>query len=272
MSNIMSRKEKFFWWKVIITVISFIAVILSKSTIDWSNLSNNYIDSALCKEIAYDLSVGVFSAMILVWFIDEINEHIQEKKNRAKEIDEIIRSNRLLQLYIERYKVFFFFFLTPMKERDFKNMKFPTDFKLKDMRELHKQTLLVSEGTFDSSIESFLAAEFELKSEIESIIKAINFDCFPSTREYLIQFVEASLRYNQKNAILEAKNITMGDKRKDEVMEDYLENHADEFYQDIQSGKKHSANIMHPYIYLYEMMKIQYDAIIKYEQELEKMQ
>ena len=26
----MSRKEKFFWWKVIITVISFIAVILSK--------------------------------------------------------------------------------------------------------------------------------------------------------------------------------------------------------------------------------------------------
>ena len=55
-------------------------------------------------------------------------------------------------------------------------------------------------------------------------------------------------------------------------MEDYLENHADEFYQDIQSGKKHSANIMHPYIYLYEMMKIQYDAIIKYEQELEKMQ
>ena len=33
---------------------------------------------------------------------------------------------------------------------------------------------------------------------------------------------------------------------------------------------KHSANIMHPYIYLYEMMKIQYDAIIKYEQELEK--
>lgn len=146
----MSRKEKFFWWKVIITVISFIAVILSKSTIDWSNLSNNYIDSALCKEIAYDLSVGVFSAMILVWFIDEINEHIQEKKNRAKEIDEIIRSNRLLQLYIERYKVFFYCVITPMKERDFKNMKFPTDFKLKDMRELHKQTLLVSEGTFDS--------------------------------------------------------------------------------------------------------------------------
>ena len=102
--------------------------------------------------------------------------------------------------------------------------------------------------------------------------KVLLIDCFPSTREYLIQFVEASLRYNQKNAILEAKNITMGDKRKDEVMEDYLENHADEFYQDIQSGKKHSANIMHPYIYLYEMMKIQYDAIIKYEQELEKMQ
>lgn len=63
--------------------------------------------------------------MILVWFIDEINEHIQEKKNRAKEIDEIIRSNRLLQLYIERYKVFFYCVITPMKERDFKKYEIP---------------------------------------------------------------------------------------------------------------------------------------------------
>lgn len=268
----MSRKEKFFWWKVIITVMSFVAVILSKSTIYWSNLSNNYIDLAICKEITYDLSVGIFSAMILVWFIDEINEHIQEKKNKAKEFDEIIRSNRLLQLYIERYKVFFYCVITPMKQRDFKNIKFPTDFKLKDMRELHKQTLLVGEGTFDSSIESFLDAESELKSEIESIIRSINFNYFPATREYLIQFVEGSLKYNQKNAILEAKNITMGDKRKDVVIEYYLENYADDFYQDIQLGKNHGGNIMHPYIYLYEMLKIQYNAIIKYEQELQKMQ
>lgn len=85
----MNRKEKFFWWKIIITAISFIAVILSKSTIDWSNLSNNYIDSALCKEIAYDLSVGIFSAMVLVWFVDEINEHIQDKANEKTEVEKI---------------------------------------------------------------------------------------------------------------------------------------------------------------------------------------
>ena len=72
--------------------------------------------------------------------------------------------------------------------------------------------------------------------------------------------------------MLQLNEAILEEKEKEEVMEDYLENHADEFYQDIQSGKKHSANIMHPYIYLYEMMKIQYDAIIKYEQELEKMQ
>lgn len=97
----MNRK-KFFCLKIIITVISFIVVILSKSIIDWSNWSNNYIDLALFKEIVYDLSVGVFSAMILVWFIDEINEHIQEKISQAKEIAEITRASKLLQLYIER--------------------------------------------------------------------------------------------------------------------------------------------------------------------------
>lgn len=263
----MNRK-KFFWLKIIITVISFVVVILSKSTIDWNNWSNNYIDLALCKEILYDLSVGVFSAMILVWFIDEINERIQEKTSQAKEIAEITRASKLLQLYIERYKVFFYCVTTPMKQRDFINMKFSADFNIKDMRELHKSTLLVSEGTFDSSIESFLRAESELKSEIEATIRAIDFEYYTSIREHLIRFLEASLKYNQKNAILEAKKTTVADKTLDVEIEEYLEKYADEFYQDIKAGKKHGANIMHPYIYLYEMMKLQYDAINKYEQEL----
>lgn len=68
-----------------ITVISFIVVIIAKSNIDWSNLQNNYIDYSLVKEMVYDLAVGVFSAMILVWFIDEISNHIQERQSREKD-------------------------------------------------------------------------------------------------------------------------------------------------------------------------------------------
>ena len=71
----MEKKSKFFWLKIAITIISFGGAVLFKSTIDWTNIQNNYIDLSLLKEIAYDLSIGVFSAMILVWFIDEIGQH-----------------------------------------------------------------------------------------------------------------------------------------------------------------------------------------------------
>ena len=70
------KKRGFFILKILITVVSFVIVVIAKSNIDWSNLQNNYVDLSLVKEIVYDLAVGVFSAMILVWFIDEISNHI----------------------------------------------------------------------------------------------------------------------------------------------------------------------------------------------------
>lgn len=267
----MDRKKKFFLWKLILTIVSFILIILTKSNINWSDFSKNYLDYVLVKEIVYDLSVGIFSAMILIWFIDEINEHIQEKKSKEKEIEKIIRFNRILQLYIERYKLFYYCVSTPIKDRDFQNMKLSNDFKLKDMRDLHQTTTLISEGIYDTSIKSFLFAEEELKSEIQAVIKEIDFDYFPQIRECLTVFVEISLRYNQKKALLEAEQLKVGNEKSltTEISE-LLENKADTFYSELQAGKQYSGGLMHPYIYLREMMKVQYDALANYEQEMKK--
>lgn len=234
----MSKKEKFFWWKIIITAISFIAVILSKSTIDWSNLSNNYIDSALCREIAYDLSVGIFSAMVLVWFVDEINEHIQDKANEKTEVEKIKRADRILQQYIERYQIFFYCVVTPIEQRDFENVEMPSEFCFKDMRELYLTTMLISEGIFDSSIQCFVRAETQLREEIELTLRDIDFCYYPKIRECLLEFVETSLKYNQKEAWVTAKTVTIGNKTLADDVKDMLESVADERYMEIKSGKK----------------------------------
>lgn len=269
----MSRKEKFFWWKIIITVISFIAVILSKSTIDWSNLSNNYIDLSLCKEIVYDLSVGIFSAMILVWFIDEINEHIQDNTNKKTETEKIKRANRILQQYIERYQLFFYCVTTPIEKRDFENIKISSNFSLKDMRELYLTSMLISEGVFDSSIECFVKAETQLREEIELTLRDIEFCYFPQIRECLLEFVEVSLKYNQKEAWLSAKTTTAANTTLADHVKDLLENTADKWYEEINSGKdEHPHNLVHTYIALYEMLKAEHNVIEKYKEEIEKLQ
>ena len=268
----MSKKEKFFWWKIILTVLSFIFAVLAKSNIDWTDLSNNYFDFYLAKEILYDLCVGVFSAMILIWFIDEINERIQDTKNRNKEIEEIKRAHRLLHLYIERYKLFFYCVVTPIDKRNFNTIAFPLDFKFKDMKDLYKTTLLISEGAFDTSLESFVNAERTLREEIETIIKDIDFSYFPQIQECLLEFVEVSLKYNQQEAWLKAKTTTTGDKTLANMVEDILEHHADDWYSDIINGKnQYEHNIIHSYFTLHAMLCNEQKAISKYEQALLKL-
>lgn len=60
------RKKLFLVGKIVLTVISLIGVIIFKSDIDCTNLSNISFDSAIAKEIVYDISIGIFSAMVLV--------------------------------------------------------------------------------------------------------------------------------------------------------------------------------------------------------------
>ena len=81
---------------------------LAKSRINWHSLLDNHFDRILIKDIIYDLSVGIFSAMILVWFIDEINERVRDAEKRNREIEQIRRLNSLLQIYIGKYRLSFY--------------------------------------------------------------------------------------------------------------------------------------------------------------------
>lgn len=268
----MDRKKKFFYWKLAITVISFVFTVMMISDIDWRNLSNNYIDPVRWKEIGYDLGVGVFSAMVLIWFVDEISEHIQDKISKNTEKEKIKRANRILCKYIERYELFFYCVVTPVKQREFENIKMPLEFTFKDMRDLYFSTILISEGIFDSSIECFVKAEKELKDEIELTLRDMEFEYFPEIRESLLEFVEVSLKYNEQGAWLSAKTARAGTKTLADEVKDMLENDADNQYKEIKTGKKeYSHNLVHTYIALYEMLHAERNAILKYKQEIEQI-
>jgi len=258
-------------WKICLTILSLIGVILGKSTIDWHNILNNHIIYSYVKEICYDICVGIFSTMILVWFIDHINEYIQEKKSKDDEAKKIKCFDRLLQLYIERYEIFYYCVVTPVSQRDYNNLLIPEEFKLKDMKDLYNSTLLMSEGMFDTAIEGFITAEENLKMEIESMIRNVEFDFFPEIRESLESFIEASIKYNQKQALLGAPKVTVGTQTLDKVVMEALETSADEFYEKVKREKVQVANLLHPYVALYEMLKEEYKCIKAYEKEINQI-
>lgn len=171
--------KKFKLWKIVLTVFSFLLAIVTKSNIDWINLKNNYIDLLLVKEIIYNLSIGVFSAMILIWFIDEIGNHIQERQSKNKELNIIKRFDKVLQCYIEQYTTRFYCVVTPMGERDFRDITMPEHFTLSDMRDLHKSSLLITDKISGASVEAFLQIELELRKEFVSLVEKYDFEYYP---------------------------------------------------------------------------------------------
>lgn len=265
------KKRGFFILKILITIISLIILIIAKSNIDWSNLQNNYIDHSLVKEIAYDLAVGVFSAMILVWFIDEISNHIQEHQSQEKERSIIKRFDKVLQKYIGRYTVMFYCVATPIQNRNFTQVTMPENFTLKDMRDLHQTTLLMSEGLSDAAVKSFLEIEIALRREFIALVEQHDFNYYPEFIDIFLDFIQVSLIYDSRASILDATKRVCGERSFPTYIHDMLDQYGNEFYEKYLTGEEGSGNVMHPYVYLYELMKAEQKLILQYQEKIQKL-
>ena len=152
------------------------------------------------------------------------------------------------------------------------DIQMPSNFSFKDMKELYQITTLISEGIFASSIECFSDAETQLREEIKLTLRDIDFKYFPDIRELLLQFVEISLKYDQKKAWLDAKKAGAKDKTLADAVSELLETDADEWYEQIKTGEKERPHSMiHPYIALYEMLNEERCVILKYKEQIEKL-
>ena len=266
------RKRLFLISKIALTAISLISIIALKSNIDWTNLLNNAVNIAIAKEIAYDIAIGVFSAMILVWFIDEIGNHIKEQQSRQKEITVIKRFNKVLQRYIEQYVTMYYCVSTPLTNRNFDKIKMSDAFTLKDMRDLHHTSLLVKEGITNGAVDSFLNVELELRNEFALLMQKYDFDFYPQFADIFLEYIQVSIRYDCRAGIAANTNQMRLNSHYSKEIHDLLETKGEEYYAKALSEEGFSATIIHPYMYLYEMMKLQRKLILRYQSEIEKIE
>lgn len=257
------RKKFFLIGKIALTVLSLLGAVALKFL-----KCDQYSDYI---EIAYDISVGVFSAMILVWFIDEISSHIQERQSRQKEFKAIKRFDSVLQQYIEQYITMYYCVATPISNRKFDNVQMPEQFSLKDMRDLHQTSLLVKEGFTSGSIDSFLQIELALRKEFISLTEKYDFEYFPQFVDIFTKYIQVSLKYDSRDAIKDNSSKIKIDHNHGKFIHDLLENNADDYYNKMKQGEDIGGNIAHPYIFIFEMMNVQRQCIEAYQNEVEKL-
>lgn len=257
------RNKFFLIGKIALTVMSLVGVIIFSFNIN--NTSTTYVN------VLYDISVGLFSAMILVWFIDEISKHIQDRQSRYKELIAIKRFDSVLQRYIEQYITMYYCVATPLQERNFDNVKMPESFTLKDMRDLHQTSLLVKEGFSNDSVDSFLQIELELRKELISLTEKNDFEYYPRFAELFLDYIQCSLRNDCRAGISSNMNLIRNNQTQLKEIHDLLENHGEDYYNRALNEEDFPATLIHPYMYLYEMMKMQRKILIDYQAEIEKI-
>lgn len=101
--------SKNFWrWMRIITLASLVATFVLGSEIPWTNLDNAYFSWPLAKSILYDIAVGIFTSMILVWCIDRIQLRATEEQETKKRL---ILYNKISPLLTNYYNFYLFLYI-----------------------------------------------------------------------------------------------------------------------------------------------------------------
>ena len=126
-------KNQFWKWMLVITIVSLVSTFILGSEIPWNNLDNACFSWPHAKSILYDISVGIFTSMILVWCIDRIQLRDAEKQ---EEKQRLIVYKKLAPILTEYYNFYLFLYIAT------RNTPVPANSKVLTSLYLCKEELL----------------------------------------------------------------------------------------------------------------------------------
>lgn len=180
------------------------------------------------------------------------------RKNKAE-----IRFDRIMQILIQHYIMYFNTITTPMSQRDSIN---PTEikqqFSFTDMKDLYLQSLFLRNKGYEPAITAFYEAELELRKYCTEFASQVDFKYNQDILNDLTQFVEVSLSYDVRNAVLGNMTMRLGKKTYIEVIQDYIADSEHDWVSEIHN--KNNSNMMAPYVCLFEMLNLQKTLIVQY--------
>ena len=218
--------------------------------------------------ILFGISTNLLGIIVTVSFVQYFIDMQDEKQAQLEEVALIKRYDRFMTVLINRYLMYFHCVTTPINKRKNENpLEIKNDFIFEDMCDLYEQSLYTCEGIFEPSIVLFYKAEEKLRNYIIDMVENIDFKYNEELLQILMRFVESSIEYDMRGAILGNINTQSGGEKLTKTISKYINDSSQQWVEKGKRGEL-SANIMLPYIQLYQVLKIETDLLIRYNQYL----
>lgn len=249
----------------VVSIILFVTsiILLMAACSEYGHFSERMANNI--NNILFGLATNLLGIIVTVSFVQHFIDRQNEKNEYREENLKIKRYDRFMSVLLTRYLMYFNCVTTPMEKRSENNpLRLSSQFEFKDMCDLHKQSLYTCEGIFESSIELFYKSEEILRNYMIEMIQNIDFKYNEQLKEIIMEFVEKSIEYDMRGAVLGNMTTHSGGKQMTETIMEYIKEPSYDWVGKGQRGELNS-NMMLPYVQLFNLLKIEIELIGSYK-------
>ena len=231
---------------------------------------NSFIYGTTYENYIIGIVTGFIELIITVSFVQYVFDNKKMNDEKQNELERISRLNIILSLYIENYTIYYNKISTPMgNERGKVSSKvFKKDFKLSDMYDLYKPSLLMRDEMYKSVIEMFYVMEKNIREIMIQILINQEFKYYVCIRDLFLGFIDISIKYDSSEAVISYKNLNM---RSNLDISKFLKEDADDLFEKFKEGNLENGNLVHPFIMLYYAMLFEANILEQYNNFIKSM-
>lgn len=251
---------------IIIVILGLICLIIAFLPFGYfsRNVTNN-INSTLIG-FGTGLILTAITISFIQYFLDQQKFKIKEEIERKQERDNLIKLDRIMEIFITKYIIYFNCVTIPISKRFNNNeLQLNLDFEFKDIKDLFLPSLYLFNDFSKSSIELFYEYEIRLRNLMIDIVGKNNLKYHEEILNIFTKFITFSLNFDFSDSIIySAKN-----RKSNKTIINSIAK-SDKKYLEEARNYKHSDSI-HPFIFLYDLLKEEGKLILEYQNEIEKI-
>ena len=213
----------------------------------------------------------IIGIIITLNFVDILFKHHNDKKAKREEAKQILRTDKVISILIDKYTYYVHCMTHDYVERDKIPPVLQAEFSIIDMRFVHTPPdghLNPFDYGLRHSVDLFLENELELRNLLVEVVENINYEYYPDFSDLLTDYIRLSYGFTLRDRILAYGESGMFDRPFAEEIKKVIEERGTDDLEHLKNGTHHTGDHLYPYLILYQFIIAQKAILVKYTDQI----